>query len=147
MDIRNPEGYMDIVSYQAVKNIDRRSAEKPPFLPLVYICAPYSGNISDNIKKASEFAEYAYQQGNIPVTPHLLFPFLNDSDPKDRRVAIHMDIVVMGKCKEVWVLGDRITYGMAVELERAKRRRQTIRYFTNDFQEVRHYEGSCDSLR
>lgn len=136
MDIRNHEGYMDIVPYQAVRNMDRSAAEKPPFLPLVYICAPYSGDIEENRRRAAEFAAYAYQQGNIPVTPHLLFPFLNDTDLGERRLAIHMDIVLMGKCREVWVLGGRITNGMAFELERARRRRQSIRYFTSDFQEV-----------
>ena len=47
-----------------------------------------------------------------------------------------MDLVLIGKCKEVWGLGDRITVGMRAEIERAKRRRQPIRYFNGEFQEA-----------
>ena len=48
-----------------------------------------------------------------------------------------MDIVLMGKCQELWVLGDVITGGMKAEIETAKRRRQPIRYFNSNFEEVR----------
>ena len=41
----------------------------------------------------------------------------------------------MGKCEEVWVFGERISEGMAEELERAKKMRKKIRYFTDDLQE------------
>ena len=137
MDIRNHEGYIDEVPWQAIRNVEKRDAvERTPFLPLVYICAPYSGDVAKNTKKTAEFAAFAYRRGNIPITPHLLFPFLDDENPDERRLAIHMDLVLMGKCKEVWVLGDRITVGMRVEIERAKRRRQPIRYFNGEFQEA-----------
>jgi hypothetical protein len=42
----------------------------------------------------------------------------------------------MGKTQEVWVLGDVISEGMSVEIETAKRRRQPVRYFNADFEEV-----------
>lgn len=47
-----------------------------------------------------------------------------------------MDIVLQGKCQELWVLGDVISEGMSVEIETAKRRRQPVRYFNADFEEV-----------
>ena len=138
MGIRNAEGYMDLVPYQAIANIERemKAEAKIGFRPLVYICAPFSGDIEANIKKATAFAEYAYQNGCIPVTPHLLFPFMNDESKKERELALNMDLVLMGKCQEVWVLSERITAGVSAEIEKAQRRRQTVRYFTNDFTEV-----------
>ena len=136
MDIRNHEGYIDEVPWQAIRNVEREAVKRLPFLPLVYICAPYSRDVAKNTRKAAEFAAFAYRRGNIPITPHLLFPFLDDENPDGRRLAIHMDLVLIGKCKEVWVLGDRITVGMRVEIERAKRRRQAIRYFNGEFQEA-----------
>jgi hypothetical protein len=42
----------------------------------------------------------------------------------------------MGKCQEVWVLGDVISRGMSIEIEKAKKRRQLVRYFNKDFEEV-----------
>lgn len=138
MKIRNSEGYMDLVAYKAIMNVDRekKAETKSAFRPLIYVCAPLNGDIEVNKKKAVEFAEFAYKNGCIPVTPHLLFPFMNDESPNERALALHMDIVLMGKCQEVWVLSERITPGMSAEIEKATRRRQTVRYFSNDFVEV-----------
>lgn len=138
MKIRNSEGYMDLVAYKAIMNVDRekKAETKSAFRPLIYVCAPFNGDIEGNKKKAAEFAEFAYKNGCIPITPHLLFPFMNDESPNERALALHMDIVLMGKCQEVWVLSERITSGMSAEIEKATRRRQTVRYFSNDFVEV-----------
>lgn len=138
IDIRNNEGYMDSVPFQAISDIDReaRAASKPVFRPLVYICAPFSGDIEANKKKAAGFAEYAYRNGCIPLTAHLLFPFVNDTNKAERDTAIHMDIVLMGKCQEVWVLKERITPGMKIEINKANSRRQKVRYFNSRFEEV-----------
>ncbi|WP_455505937.1 DUF7768 domain-containing protein, partial [Gemmiger formicilis] len=116
VNIRNSEGYMDTVPFQAISGIDReaKAASKPAFRPLVYICAPFSGDVEANKKKAAEFAEYAYRNGCIPLTAHLLFPFMDDTKQAERDTAIHMDIVLMGKCQEVWVLKERITHGMSI---------------------------------
>ena len=68
---------------------------------------------------------------------HLMFPqFMDDNNEKERDLAIFMDIILMGKCQEVWVLGDVISKGMNIEIEKAKKRRQQIRYFNKDFEEV-----------
>lgn len=131
MELQNNKDVGNIKTDQGV-----RAAERPAFRPLVYICSPFSGDIEGNKQKASEFAEFAYKNGCIPVTPHLLFPFMNDESPNERALALHMDIVLMGKCQEVWVLSERITSGMSAEIEKATRRRQTVRYFSNDFVEV-----------
>lgn len=138
MKIRNSEGYMDVVAYKAIMNVDceKKAETKSAFRPLVYICAPFNGDIEGNKKKATEFAHFAYKNGCIPVTPHLLFPFMNDESPNERALALHMDIILMGKCQEVWVLSERITSGMSAEIEKATKRRQTVRYFSNDFVEV-----------
>lgn len=138
MNIRNSEGYMDTTPYKAILKVDseKKAGLKPAFRPLVYICAPFSGDVERNKKKATEFAAFAYRNGCIPMTPHLLFPFMNDESKEERALALHMDIVLMGKCQEVWVLSERITKGMVAEIELATKRHQTVRYFTNDFVEV-----------
>lgn len=70
------------------------------------------------------------------MTPHLLFPFMNDESREERALALRMDIILMGKCQEVWVLSERITEGMAAKIDKAGRRHQTIRYFNRNFVEV-----------
>lgn len=139
MKIRNSEGYMDLVPYKAILNINRekKAASKPAFRPMVYICAPLSGDIEENKKKAAEFAEFAYKSGCIPMTPYLLFPFMNDENKQERITALHMDLVLLGKCREIWVLSENgVTSGMKKEIEKATTWRKTIRYFNNDFTEV-----------
>lgn len=52
-----------------------------------------------------------------------------------------MGIVLLGKCEHVWVFGDLISEGMAAEIEKAKKQRKTIRYFTEDLKEVGHEDS------
>lgn len=135
----NSEGYPDYTTYQALTNIihEEKAEQKSAFRPLVYICSPYSGDIDKNSKKAQDFCRFALDMGQIPLAPHLMFPqFMNDTDPKERDLAMFMDIILMGKCQEVWVLGDVISKGMGLEIQKAKKRRQPIRYFNSKFEEV-----------
>ena len=92
--------------------------------------------MEENTKREATFAKYAYDKGNIPLTAHLLFPFMDDTNEEDRRIVIFMDIVLMGKCQEDWVLGNEITRCKRIEIEKAKKRGQKVRYFNSEFQEV-----------
>ena len=107
------------------------------YRPLVYICSPYSSDPEGNTQRAREFCRFALDKGQIPLAPHLMFPqFMNDSDVTERELALFMDIVLMGKCDELWVLGRSISDGMSIEIEKALKRRQKVRYFTESFEEV-----------
>lgn len=135
----NSEGYHDPTPHEALTNIMKKekAENKSAFKPLVYICSPYSGDVERNIKKARSFCRFALEQNCIPIAPHLLFPqFMDNDKPKERELAMFMNIVLMGKCSEVWVLGDIISSGMAREIEKAKKRRQKIRYFNEGYEEV-----------
>lgn len=135
----NVEGYRDPTPHEALTNIIKKekAAAKAAFKPLVYICSPFSGDIETNNKRTRAFCRFALDKGSIPLAPHLMFPqFMNDKDEKERDLAIFMDIILMGKCQEVWVLGDVISRGMSIEIEKAKKRRQPVRYFNKDFKEV-----------
>ena len=135
----NPEGYRDPTPHEALTNIMRRekAEKKYAFKPLVYICSPYSGDIEGNIKRTCSFCRFALESNSIPIAPHLMFPqFMEDENSEERELAIFMDIVLMGKCSEVWVLGDKISNGMAREIEVAKKRRQPVRYFSPEHEEV-----------
>jgi hypothetical protein len=107
-----------------------KEEKKDAYKPLVYICAPYRGDIEANIKKAIKLGRFAYIEGNIPIIPHVLFPFMDDSNEVDRKNAMFADIILLGKCSEIWVLGDNITEGMKVEIDVAKKHHKTIKYFT-----------------
>ena len=108
-----------------------------PYRPLVYICSPLSGDTAGNMERTRKFCRFALDKGQIPLAPHLMFPqFMNDEDPAERDLALFMDVILLGKCSELWVLGDSVSAGMAEEIAVANKRRQPVRYFNSDFTEV-----------
>ena len=135
VDRRNSEGYHDPTAYEALNNIRNESR---PFMPIVYICSPYAGDVERNTERAKTYSRFAVIKRNaIAFAPHLLLPlYLNDDDPEERGLALFMDMVFIGKCNELWVFGEKITKGMQLEINKAKKRQMPIRYFTEDMEEV-----------
>ena len=130
----NSEGYYDPTAYEALTAVEKGAKV---FRPLVYICSPYSGDVEGNIKSARRYSRFAVEMGYIPFTPHLLYPqFLDDDNPAERSLGLFFGNVLMSKCAEVWVFGGYISPGMNAEIERARRKKYTIRYFSDDCEEV-----------
>lgn len=129
----NCEGYFDPTTYEALSNVEREE-KAARYRPLVYICSPFSGDISGNMDKAKKYSRFAVDQKAIPLAPHLLFPQFMDEET-ERELAVFMDMVLLGRCKEVWVFGSHISDGMAAEIEKAKRKQIKIRYFSEDCKE------------
>ena len=141
----NHEGYFDPTPFDAYKGIgDRTAAEtgvvgnSHGFRPIVYICSPFAGDTEANLFRARRYCRFAVQKGFIPIAAHLFFPqFLDDDDPDQRALGLFMARVLLTKCQEVWVFGEEITSGMAMEITKARRRQMPIRYFTTECEEVR----------
>ena len=104
---RNPEGYADPVPYQAVSNMDK---EQKRYMPMVYICSAYSGDVEGNTEKARRYSRFAVDAGKIPIAPHLLLPQFMEEE-SERELAMFMDIAILSKCRELWVFG-KPTAGM-----------------------------------
>jgi hypothetical protein len=133
MNIRNKEGYVDRTPFEAIKAIDRKERPHFDYHPMVYICSPYAGNIDENLRNARRYSRFAVEKGYLPITPHLLYPqFLDDSLQSERDLGMFFGIVLMSKCSEVWVFGERISRGMKIEIERAQSKKYQIRYFRDD---------------
>ncbi len=133
----NAEGYPDPTAYEALTTVEQEEKTTKAFRPLVYICSPYSGDIGNNIKSAKRYSRFAVDMGYIPITPHLLYPqFLDDDNPAERSLGLLFGNVLMAKCAEVWVFVSYISPGMNAEIERAKRKKYTIRYFSDVCREV-----------
>ena len=133
----NSEGYKDPVVYEALTRVEaeeRAARAAAAYRPLVYICSPYAGDIEKNTYRARAFSRFAVEKKYIPIAPHLLCPqYLNEET--ERWLGLKMGIVFMGKCEEIWVFGDVVSDGMAAEIDKAKRMRKKIRYFTDDLLE------------
>ena len=101
----------------------------------VYICSPLRGNIPENLEKVKRYTTFALRCGTAPVVPHFYAYCLNDNDPKDRKTGLAAGMSLLWFCDEIWVFGDVVSEGMAAEIDKAKRMRKKIRYFTDDLQE------------
>ena len=130
-DLRNPEGYPDPTPYEAMKPKYHGIKD---YRPLVYICSPYSGNPPGNTEKARRYSRFAVDQGAIPIAPHLLLPqYMKEESERD--LALLMDMVILDRCKELWVFGNFISAGMQAEIQRARKKRMKIRKFTEELKE------------
>ena len=137
VNIRNSEGYYDPTAFEALSNIEREAKAVRAYRPIVYICSPLSGDMDRNQEAARRYCRFAVDSGYIPIAPHIYFPqFMNENSIKERNLALFMDIVLLSKCAELWVFGDTISKGMSMEIEKAKRKGQPIRYFTAACKEV-----------
>lgn len=135
---RNHEGYADPTAGQAFSNIRREErAKRLGYMPIVYICSPYKGDIEHNLQNARRYCAYALEQHVIPIAPHLIFPqFMGEETNESRKLALHMGHILLTHCKEVWYFGDQISDGMKDELKRARWRNIPVRHFDNDCKEV-----------
>ncbi len=86
-------------------------------LKKVYICAPLSGNVADNLAKAKQYAEYALRCGAAPVVPHFYALCLNDNEPEERALGESAGMSLLWFCDEMWIFGDEITEGMKKEIQ------------------------------
>lgn len=147
---KNAEGYRDPTTYEALTNIakdeadkaeEQREQEKKKYRPKVYVCSPFSGDVKTNTINARRYCAFAVKEGYIPFASHLFYPqFLSDEIKAERELGLFMGLVFLDGCKEVWVFGNRITNGMAVEIDRAKERKIVIRYFNDGCVEVQAWE-------
>lgn len=132
----NHEGYYDPTTYTALSNIEAEQ-RKARFRPVVYVCSPFSGNLESNVENTRRYCRFAVDSGFVPFAPHLLFPqFMYDEVPEERELALFMGIVMLTKCAELWVFGERISKGMSKEIHKAEARNMLIRYFTTNCEEV-----------
>ena len=139
IDRYNGERYSDPTAYAALSKIEKeeQTNRKPvKYRPLVYICSPYSGDVEFNVSRARRYSRFAVDRGAIPIAPHLLLPqyMLEETE---RGLALHMNKVILNKCREVWVFGRKYTDGMKKEMAYAKKKDKIIRFFYENMEEIR----------
>ena len=107
---------------------------------MVFICSPYRADEADpleqakaiqrNIELARKGCRIAVERGFIPFAPHLFFPqFLNEEG--ERSIGIMMGIQLLSLCDELWVLGRKVTDGMAKEISYARNLGIPVRIMEN----------------
>ena len=136
MNNKNAEGYPDPTAATALENV-ARAEDARVHRPLVYIASPYAGETEDNISRAKGYCRFAVSKGVIPLAPHLLYPQFMDDDDEDQRIlGLRFAIALLCRCDELWVFGEKISAGMAKEIEKAEKRGMRIRRFNSKCEEV-----------
>jgi len=93
----------------------------------IYISAPLRGNVERNIAFAKEKARQVFDEGNIPICPHLMFPPIADpSNPIEDKKAMEMCLRLIDRCNEVHIYGDIWTEGMWQEIHYAEKQKIPI---------------------
>lgn len=131
------EAMMDEPTYEGTYiNVNKFFNQKGPIsenAPVVYICSPYAGTDEEriqNVENAKRYGLFAIQNGYVPYIAHLaICGFLEDNNPNEREIGIQADAVMLKRCDELWVFGDRITQGMSSEIQLFKDMNKPIKYF------------------
>jgi len=90
-------------------------------MKLAYVCAPLAGDIPANIAKAREYCRQLVDLNICPISMHLTFDGVyDDNDPEQRQTALAMCLRIIEFCDNVVVFGNRITEGMALEIDAAE---------------------------
>jgi hypothetical protein len=104
----------------------------------VFICSPLSGNVERNMRRAEIYCRFAFDEGYVPVCPHIYYPrFLDDCKRDERLIGMRYGMEEMWRCKQVWVFGENFSCGMKQEIALAKQLKIPIRYFDCDMEEIR----------
>ena len=105
----NHEGYYDPTPYGAFKSIEKEEKRKARFRPIVYICAPNSDIDQNSIEYTQRYCRFAVDRGYLPIAPQLYFSqFMDCENLRDQNTVISMNTILMKKCAEVWVFGERL---------------------------------------
>ncbi len=90
--------------------------------PLIYVCSRFRATdhypLAGNIAYAKACSRLIFEEGGIPITPHLLYPsYLNDHSPFERELGLSACLRLIDACSEFHIFLDRdISEGMEREL-------------------------------
>jgi len=100
---------------------------------MVYICSPLRGDVEGNYRRAVRYCEYAAGCGVIPIAPHVAWHgIFDDTVPEKRETALKLGLGLLGRCDEIWVMGNEISQGMQGEIDEAKRLHIAVNYVLDE---------------
>lgn len=79
----------------------------------------------------------------LPLAPYLAFvQFTDDKNAEHRALSLAWDLKVLDDCKELWVIGQHVSYGMQIEISHAAMKRMRVRWF--DYEDFELDFGSAE---
>ena len=104
----------------------------------IFVCSPYRPlaeteesrkvELESNLHRAKTACRILTTLGFMPLAPHLYFTtFLKDEEKRERENGIRLGLQWLEEADELWVFGNTISEGMAVEIARAKELAKPVR--------------------
>ena len=93
-------------------------------MKLVYISYPYSDNPEKRRDELFDLLPKISKEDIVPLVPH--FAFWKFQEMFGRDYAMKVCVEAVGKCDEMWVVGNKISPGMQMEMDYAKQNNITI---------------------
>lgn len=92
---------------------------------VVFICSPYRAadekELAENVALARRACRYALDTDCVPYAPHLFFPqFVSEKDEREKGMEAGLEM--LQRVDELWVVGNRVTEGMAQEIALASQK-------------------------
>ena len=133
MDRRRPESKK---FYKRKRHIPKKGT--------AFICAPFPGEIFNNVCAAVVIARRAHAAGYSAIIPHLNFLYLNPHDPQEDGAAIKYCLDVIPKC-EVFIYSSAagVTKHMRAEIEKAEAEKIVIINADNLPADKKTINGEC----
>lgn len=95
---------------------------------IAWMAHPLSGDIPGNIAKAKRWMKWLIRTFQIDFAADWILwcEILDDNDAEERGRGIAFDKAMISRLDSYWMVGGRISFGMAMELEAAKAHNKTI---------------------
>lgn len=102
---------------------------------VIYLAAPLSAptpeGVAANLTRAKRWVAWAYGEGVAPVAPWITCcEVLDDSDPEMRQRGLACDFATIERMDELWLVGGRVSNGMLLESEWARKHGIEVRDMT-----------------
>lgn len=101
-------------------------------MKVVYVAHPLGGGVDRgaNLSRAARWVAWAALQGVAPVADWILIALHLPETPEHRARGLAVDLVLVARCDEVWLVGGRVSPGMAQEANEAVRLGVPVRDLT-----------------
>ncbi len=129
-----------------ITNEKKPNAKALPLEPgdKVFICSPFrpTGDTPEAQAKSHKAnkitaryaCQYAVANGLQPICPHLYYPtFLDDDVEDEREIGILLGLISLSECKELWIVGRRISAGMEKVIAQAEKWGIPIKHYIPRF--------------
>jgi hypothetical protein len=112
-----------------VLNTQRRGIK----MKVIYLCHPVSGDVAGNLANAKLWVRWVEENYPVAVVASWITEceIWDDDNPEHRKAGLARDLAVIERCDAVWLVGGRISSGMAAEAAHAEKFGLPINDLTN----------------